>query len=220
MFFIFGWMRRLTVLGIKLDECPTCGEVGKHIVSRKTHWAHLFWIPVVFLGFTHGMICSSCHTWTGIPWRQVKSAMKTGALPLDRTRPRASAALAAEALESSTPALKPAAVFDRLAVNPKRGPWDLYLKVWPVLVAVLLTGGALSPRPAAGGSTGTGTGTGTTTTTLTLYGPAHQCWEAADGSINGCRLFTGGTYGSAVGTPITCYFTEPLPAGGTTIRCD
>ena len=78
MFFIFGWLRRFSVLGVKADECATCGQVSQHVVGRKTHWGHLFWIPVLFLGFTHGMVCSSCGAWTGIPWRQVKGAMKTG----------------------------------------------------------------------------------------------------------------------------------------------
>ena len=88
MFYIFGWMRRFTVLGVKVDECEKCGQVGQHVVGRMTYWGHLFWIPVVLLGFNHGMACPNCHAWTGIRWRRVRSAMKTGSLPLDRLHDR------------------------------------------------------------------------------------------------------------------------------------
>ena len=28
MLVIFGWLRRFTILGIKFDECDSCGQVG------------------------------------------------------------------------------------------------------------------------------------------------------------------------------------------------
>lgn len=207
MLVIFGWMRRFTILGIKVEECAQCGQVCEHVVGRKTNWGHVFWIPVLFLGFEHGMACTTCQAWTGIPWREVRGAMKSGVLRLDRPRPNAPALLAAAA-EAGEPPLHPAVVFDRLLVNPRRGPWDLYLKAWPVLVAALLVTGGVNAatRPSSSASPSTPSATG-----------AHQCWEAADGSIAGCRMNSGVMMGDASGTPITCYFTEPLTAD--TLRC-
>jgi hypothetical protein len=213
MLIIFGLVRRFTVLGIKLDDCANCGNVCQHVVGRKTAWGHLFWIPLLFLGFSHGMVCSICKTWTPLPWQTVRKAMKSGVLHLDRPRPHAPVYLAAAAGEGNPPA-NSTATFDRLIVNPKRGVWDLYLKAWPVAVALLLVGGATSPHTQASG--------GTTSPSLSqpYSSDAHQCWQATDGSINGCRLADGAIQGDAIGTPITCYFTEPLPETTTTLSCD
>lgn len=210
---IFGWLRRFTVLGVKLDECANCGHLCEHVVGRKTNWGHVFWIPMLFLGFSHGMICSTCGAWTSLSWQSVRAGMKSGILPIARPRPNAPALLAAAAAENGEPAPQPAAFFDRLLVNPKRGPWDLYLKAWPVLAAALLVVGAVAPRTPAGA------GGSDNPVSQPAYGAAHQCWEAPDGSINGCRLANGSVDGSASGMPITCYFDEPLPAGETTLSC-
>jgi len=212
MLVIFGWLRRFTILAIKLDECATCGQVCEHVVGRKTNWGHAFWMPVLLLGFSHGMICSTCGAWTPLSWQAVRAGMSSGVLPLSRSRTNAAALLAAAAAQEGAPPLQPAVAFDRLLVNPKRGPWDLYLKAWPVLVAGLLVAGALAPRTPVVGS-------GNPTASQPAYGAAHQCWEAPDGSISGCRLANGSVEGLASGTPITCYFDEPLPAGNTTLRC-
>ncbi len=219
MFFIFGWLRRFTTLGVKLDECANCGQVCEHVVGRKTNWGHVFWIPVLFLGFSHGLICTTCGSWSPLSWQGVREAMKTGVLHLDRPRPNAPGMLAAAAAESGQPPLQPAAAFDRLVVNPKRGAWDMYLKAWPVLVALLLVAGAVSPHSSPSLAGGGATGGSGTTISQPAYGAEHQCWEAADGSINGCRLDDGTVDGLASGTPLTCYFDEPLPATQTTIRC-
>ena len=216
MFFIFGWLRRFTILGIKFDECQSCGQVCEHVVGRKTHWAHLFWFPVLFLGFNHGMLCSKCGTWTPIPWQTVRRAMKSGVLHLDRPRPNAPELLAAVAAETGEAPPPTAVVFDHLVVNPKRGPWDLYLKAWPVAIAALMLIGAVTPHTTA---PGTPAGLSQPAINSSYYGPAHQCWEATDGSINGCRMTGGSIYGTASGTATTCYFYEPLPTGDTTVRC-
>ena len=226
VFVIFGWMRRFTVLGVKLDECQTCGQVCEHVVGRKTNWGHVFWIPTLFLGFAHGMVCTACSAWTPLPWRTVRAAMKTGVLHLDRSRPHASAALAAgrasdgvDATTADASLVPSRAMFDRLLVNPKRGPWDLYLKAWPVLVALLMVIGTVAPRTSAS-SPGVGTTTGASTTwTQPDVGPAHTCWQAADGSITGCRLADGSLMGSTSPWTMTCYFTEPLPPTTTSLSC-
>jgi hypothetical protein len=202
---IFGLLRGFTVLGIKLDECPQCGAFCEHVVGRKTNWGHIFWVPFLFLGLTHGMACSACRHWTGIPWRTVRAAMRTGTLPLDRPRPTAQAMLAAQAAEAGEPPPHPAAVFDRFDVNPKRGGWDLYLKAWPMIVAALIAIGALAPRTAP--------------SQAASHSAPHQCWEAADGSITGCRMADGTVEGETTGTPTTCFFDEPLPSADVTLRC-
>lgn len=168
------------------------------------------------------MACTSCHAWTGIGWRQVRAAMKSGFLHLERPRPNAPALLAAAAEEAGQPPVHPSLVFDKLLVNPKRGPWDLYLKAWPLMVAVLIAAGSLSPRSTlatepGGYSSGSGAGT---LVVAPAYGDAHVCWEATDGTIRGCRMSTGTIVGTATGSTVTCYFTEPLSSTETTLRCD
>jgi hypothetical protein len=219
VFFIFGWLRRFTVLGIKIDECQTCGRVCEHVVARKTRWGHLFWIPVLFLGFEHGMACTACASWTPIPWQSVRAAMKSGLLPLDRRRPNASAALAAEGVHDDSSVIPSLAMFDRLLVNPKRGPWDIYLKACPVLVALILVIGAVSPRTSASG-TGVPSNGANTTLYAPAEGPAHTCWQAPDGTVTGCRLANGSLMGYTTAAPITCYFFEPLPASATSVSCN
>ena len=218
MLVIFGWLRQFTVLGVKLDECPTCGQVCEHVVGRKTNWGHVFWIPVLFLGFSHGMICSNCGAWSPLPWQAVRAAMKSGVLPIDRHRPNTSAALAAEGAQDGTSPIPSLGLFDRLLVNPKRGPWDMYLKAWPVLVALLMVVGAVSPRTSAS-STGSSSA-GTPAVYAPATAPASPCWEATDGTVTGCRLASGSLMGYTTTAPITCYFFEPLPATATSLSCD
>jgi hypothetical protein len=217
MLVIFGWLRRFTILGVKIDECQTCGRVCEHVVGRKTNWGHLFWFPVLFLGFSHGMICSACRAWTPLPWQTVRAGMKLGLLPLNRPRPNAAAALAADG--SHDPSLPvPAGVFDRLLVNPKRGFWDVYLKAWPVMVGVLMIAGAVSPRSSASDAVSSSIGTPAVYAPATA--PAHTCWEAADGSVAGCRMANGSLMGYSTASTITCYFYEPLAATTTSVSCD
>jgi hypothetical protein len=64
--------------------------------------------------------------------------------------------------------------------------------------------------------------TGGQTSTVDLaarYGPAHQCWQDSDNKIAGCRMVNGTVRGSAGGTPVTCFFTEPLTAATVTFHC-
>ena len=245
---IFGWTRRFTVLGMKLDECANCGSVCEHFVGRKTNWGHVFWIPVLFLGFHHGMICSTCGTWTSIPWNSVRMAMKSGRLPLERPRPNAAAGITAtSAVDMPTADQAPAAAvvaateairidapesvlalarqdmvagtsgpidFDQFLLNPKRGPWDLYLKAWPVLVALVLASSALAPHPTAASPSGG------SPATQAAEGPAHTCWLATDDSITGCKLADGSLMGYTTQSQTTCYFEEPIAEEATSLSCD
>lgn len=205
---IISWMTRFTVLGVKIDLCARCGRACEHVVGRKTRWAGIFWLPLLFLGFEHGMICATCGFWTGIPWRQVRGATKSGFLPLPRSRPGALELLAAAAPENEPP-LSSQAVFDRMAINPKKGPWDLYLKAWPLLVAGIIALGVITPMVSPKTSVASGGSTDT----------PHTCWLDTDNTLAGCRLDNGTIQGRSTAFPTTCYFTEPLLDRQTTLRC-
>ena len=205
---IFGWSRQPTILGSKVDHCAACGVTGPHLLVRKTWWATLFWIPVLFLRFEHGMACVACGAWTGIGFRTMRRAMKTGLLPLPgRARPN-TLEIREQVAEETGHRPTETELYDAVQVNPKRGAWDLALKVWPVavvaLVAALAIGAALPPGPE-------------------LPSPArpaaHTCWLDEDGYVNGCRNLDGSIEGTSTGTETTCYYTEPLPTGDFTIYC-
>jgi hypothetical protein len=193
---VYGWRRTFTVLGLEIEECGQCGLTCQHVIGRKVHWGTLFWLPILFLGFAHGMICTSCGHWTGIPFLRVRDAMRTGALPLDQLRPHAQEVLAASA-EEGQPPLNANHVYDTMAVNPKRGAWDLYLKAYPFIVvgivAVVVGANALKPPPPP-----------------TVVVPPHTCWADSTGTINGCRMASGEVVGTSTGNEVTCYFVEPL----------
>jgi len=133
---IFGWLRRITTLGEKREECR-CGSIGPHVVARKTYWGHVFWVPVLLFWFRHGMMCTNCGEWTGLSYREVRQALKTGALPLARSRPQFAAVRPQLADDFGRLPTEPG-FFDALTVNPKRGAFDLYLKVWLVAAAALV----------------------------------------------------------------------------------
>jgi hypothetical protein len=202
---IVGWLRTFTFLGIKIEECAQCGQTCEHVVGRKVNWGTLFWIPLLFLGFQHGMICSGCRQWTGIRFLRVREAMRSGALPLELPRPHAQQLLAASA-EEGQPPLNATAVYDRMAINPRRGAMDLYLKAYPFLIvgiiAVAGIASALKPPPPA-----------------TVAVPPHTCWEDGTGTIVGCRMTDGEVLGTSSGTPVTCYFAEPFTEA-TRLNCE
>jgi hypothetical protein len=134
---IFGLETGLTILGHKREECAKCGAIGTHAVVRKSYWIHLFWAPLLLVWVRHGMIYEACGEWTGLSWRQVRRAMKTGVLPLERARPAFAAARPTLADDfGRLPNV--AQYFDPFEVNPKRGFWDTYLKLWLGVVIVII----------------------------------------------------------------------------------
>jgi hypothetical protein len=134
---IWGWYRPAIVLGAKHDECAGCGFVGSHVIVRRVLWAHVFWIPIVPLWLDHGLVCSQCGTLTALRLASVRAALRAGLMPLDRPRPLFAAAQAGQE-DAWGRVPDPAQVFDPVAGNPKRGMWDLYLKAWVVLAAVVV----------------------------------------------------------------------------------
>jgi hypothetical protein len=200
---IFGWARKAIVLALKRDLCPKCGQVGNHAILRATTWVELFWIPVLPIWISHRLMCLGCGADRPLGWRRVRAALKTGRLPLD-ARPgfRDYARAQFEEVGRSPQESE----LDPIQVNPKRGPWDVWLKAWPVVVTALVILSVVTARPTAA-------------VPAAPIAAAHTCWLDTDGSISGCRLGSGAIDGYAIGRETTCFFTEPLPTGGYTVRC-
>ncbi|HEY4753973.1 MAG TPA: hypothetical protein VIH37_11855, partial [Candidatus Limnocylindrales bacterium] len=72
---------RSGTLGEKFDECPRCGEVGRHLLERQYRWLEVGPIGVVPLGLRHGLECANCRFWTPMSWRQIRRGARTGSLP-------------------------------------------------------------------------------------------------------------------------------------------
>jgi len=100
---IVGWMRRATILGAKFDECTNCGVAGPHLLIRKTSWFTLFWVPLMLLWASHGVLCPECGALENVSMLAMRRALKSKLLPLGRQRPRFEAALR-EALGGADPA--------------------------------------------------------------------------------------------------------------------
>jgi hypothetical protein len=90
---IIGWLRRAVILGAKFDECRACHEPGPHLLFRKTHWFTVFWVPVLLLWVSHGVLCPACGDVEGISMLAMRRALRSGRLPLGRSRPAFEAAL-------------------------------------------------------------------------------------------------------------------------------
>lgn len=206
-----GWRRFAIILGTKMDECASCGVVGEHALVRITWWLHVFWVPIILLRFKHAMVCESCGAQTGIPVLQMLRGVRNRSLPLGRPRPKF------EAMPPDAAGFKPteAQFFDPVTPNPKRTPGAWYFLVWPVLCAAAITAlvaSALLIKPPK-----TPLGQEIDTRMQDRYGPAHDCWIAADGDIAGCKMSDGSLQGSSVGTITICYFDEPVT--GDKVNC-
>ena len=80
-----------------------CGQVSQHVVGRKTNWGHVFWFPVLFLGFSHGMLWLDMRHVDSSPVAgRARGNEVRGAAPRSRASERASP-LAAAAAESASP---------------------------------------------------------------------------------------------------------------------
>ena len=201
---ILGWLSRPIVLGTKTDLCATCKHVGPNAIVRQTRWAHVFWIPALPFWIGHRLVCLNCGAQQKLSWRQVRASLKSGSLPL---APRPEFKDYARQVFEKTGRMPREAAFDPIERNPKRGPWDLWLKMWPVVaIGVVLAVVILSSR----GSTAPPTPSGPVV-------EAHTCWVAADGSLAGCRLKSGSIEGEITAEQTVCFFAEPMPTGS--IRC-
>lgn len=206
-------LRRLTsILGTKIDECLKCGTIGQHLLVRKSYWFSLFFVPVVLLRLKHGMVCSNCGEWTGIPMLTMIRGTQSGRLPLNRVRPKFAAA------EPDQWGRQPTAaeVLDPIVHNDKAGLASIYVRVWPALAAVvvvaIITFNVLFPAPK------TPMGQTINRDLQSKYGQAHDCWDDAV-SVNGCRLQSGVLVGTQTGTRTICYFNEPLPDADQNLMC-
>jgi len=207
---IYGWIRPTILLAFKNDLCATCNVVGQHAIVRRVSWVSLFWIPVLPIWINHRLVCGNCGAETKLGFRQVRTALKSGKLPL---APRPSYPAYAQALYDANERRPAEVEFDPIQRNPQRNHWNTYAWLWTVgagVVVVILVLSTILRTPsvpvvAPGASATPGVG--------------HECWLAADGSINGCRLHDGSVVGFPEGSPTVCYFSEPLPSGDYSVHC-
>lgn len=89
---MLGWMTRGIALAAKIEECPACGEIGPHVVAKKTYWFVVLFMPVLLLWQQYGLICTDCGDFRHLARTAVLAALRTGRLPLDAARPRFRAA--------------------------------------------------------------------------------------------------------------------------------
>ena len=145
---------RSGTLGVKVDECSTCGQIGRHKIERQYRWFEIGPVGVVPLWVRHGLECGSCWAWTPLPWRAARRGARTGLLPLpERPRPHNDASVAAGG---------PRPDFDRVVSSRSLDGGTAYLAVWAIAVAILI---GLAVQP--GGVEGTHA---PTTTCLVVVG--------------------------------------------------
>jgi hypothetical protein len=139
---------RSGTLGEKFDECPRCGEVGRHLLERQYRWLEVGPIGVVPLGLRHGLECANCWFWTPMGWRTIRRGVRGGSLPLpDRPRPNTAAAVGAGG---------PTPDFDRVIPTRSLDGGTVYLGLW-VIVLTILGGLYLQPKGIEGAHDSGGT---------------------------------------------------------------
>lgn len=205
-----GYCLRSILLGTKIEDCDACHTIGPHLLIRRTWWFTVFGLPVALIRLNHALLCTNCQALTPVPFLVMRRALKAKSFPIAKSRPDFDDLPAADAHGISKP--RAHEVFDPVIPNPHRGPWNTYILIWPVVAAVLLmfvigtVGRAdLSTHP----------------NLETQYGPAHTCWQAADGSVSGCRLSTGEIVGAETDTVVICYGQDADITGpGTYLHCN
>ncbi|HEY7946975.1 MAG TPA: zinc-ribbon domain-containing protein, partial [Acidimicrobiales bacterium] len=60
MFLIFGIKRMARRLATVFSLCGHCGSPAAQVVSRRTTWFSLFFIPIIPLRFTYVVTCTLC----------------------------------------------------------------------------------------------------------------------------------------------------------------
>jgi hypothetical protein len=118
---LWGWMRRPTVLGVKLDQCDRCGSLTHHALVRSSYWFHLFWIPVVLFRLRHDLMCTKCGERTGLAFSQAHRAFKDESLPLPARQRSAWPYIQEELWQQTGKRPNQAEFFDPVIRNPKRG---------------------------------------------------------------------------------------------------
>jgi hypothetical protein len=128
---IYGLIRKGIVLATKNDLCVTCSTMGSHAILRLVSWIDVFFIPLVPVWSTHRLVCERCGATRKLSRRDVSDAMRSGRLPLP---PRAEFRDYARRAFEETGRSPQETEFDPIEINPARGPWDRYLKLWLLVV--------------------------------------------------------------------------------------
>jgi hypothetical protein len=142
---VYGWLRRPIVLAAKTDLCTTCRQVGTHAIVRVVQWVEIFFIPILPFWSGHQLVCLNCKASQKLSRKQVREALKTGKLALP-ARPEFKDYARQQFQETGRSPQE--SELDPVEINPRRGPWDLYLKAWLIVVPAVIVGffilGALS----------------------------------------------------------------------------
>lgn len=121
---------RSGTLGVKIDECPRCGTVGRHRLERQLRWVTVGPVGVLPLGARHGLECATCWAWTPMRRADLRRGTRTGRLALpERPRPASAAAVTAG---------EPAPDLDRVISTGALDGATAYLGAWLIVVAILL----------------------------------------------------------------------------------
>jgi hypothetical protein len=134
---IYGLLRKGIILATKNDLCATCSTMGPHAIVRLLSWIEIFFIPIVPVWASHQLVCGRCGATRKLKRGQVNEALKTGKLPLEhRETFREYANWAFEETGRSPQESE----LDPIEINPSRGPWDRYLKLWLLIVPAAFVG--------------------------------------------------------------------------------
>jgi hypothetical protein len=134
---IYGWVRQPVLLAWKNDLCAACAMTGSHAVVHAVTWISLFFLPILPIWSSHQLICGNCGTSRNLGRRQVGEAMKSGRLPLP---PREGYREFARQAFEETGRSPQESELDPIEINPSRGPWDRYLKLWLLVVPAVFVG--------------------------------------------------------------------------------
>lgn len=120
---------RSGTLGQKIDECSTCGQVGRHRLERQVRWLVIGPVAAIPLGLRHGLECSVCWAWQPLSWRTMWRGLRAGSMPLpDRPRPVVTALVRAG---GSGPDL------DAVSRSRSVDGATAYVGVWLLVIALL-----------------------------------------------------------------------------------
>ena len=86
---------------------------------------------------SHRLTCERCLTSRKLSWRQARWALQHGRMELP---PRATFPAYARAVFDETSRMPQERELEPIVKNPKRGPWDLYVRGWLVVVPSLIVG--------------------------------------------------------------------------------
>jgi len=127
---------RSGTIGVKVDECQSCGRIGRHKIERQYRWLEVGPLGILPLGIRHGLECGECWAWSPLGFRQARAGVRSGRMPLpDRPRPHAARTSVWDARRHD---------LDRVVPSRSLDGGTVYLGVW-VLALVIAFGLLVQP---------------------------------------------------------------------------